>query len=408
MLWALIKKDLLHMQKEKSVLILLFIMPLGLISILGFAQSGGNEMGSFSIAVINAETQEEEVNYFLQEAEAQGIPREAAEELVNQFNVKDIIIDEVFAADIGERIQIETGITRDEALENEEFAAVIEFPEGYQQSVWSSIMLNQDNEEELLLYLNEEQSTNALIIDSMIHSFYETLRMQSIASDMDLPQPAFIEPVDYDIIQTQEHPIDIFHYVTVGMASMFVLYTAGLVARYATDEKRTRVFNRMILTRAPGYLYVTSKWITGTIVAAFQLSVIFLISYFAFNVTWGSLLQFILVTLTISLVVGGLTVLLTSINFRLDSYKASTIFSNIFVTLLAFVGGSFVQTDMLSPIIGLFGRYTPNGVTMTAYFQAFQGGELTSILPNLLILLSYSVILVGIAILYFPKRGGHQ
>lgn len=410
MLWALLKKDILHMQKEKSVLILLFIMPLGLIFILGFAQSNSSsEIEPFSIAVIHAETNEVEVNQFLQEVEEQGIPIEVAETLVHQFNVKDLLIDEVFKGELGEQIEIETEVTVEEAMQNEDFSAVIEFPDGYQQSVWSSVMFDRGQVEELNLYLNEEQSTNALMVDSIIRSFYETIRMQDISSEGNLPTTtAFPEQIDYEVIETQENPIDIFDYVVVGITSMFVLYTAGLVARYAMDEKRTKVFNRMVLSNAPAYLYLTSKWVTGTLVALFQMSVIFLICYFAFDMTWGSLLQFLLITLSISLVVGALTVLLTSINFRLENYKASSIFSNFLVTIFAFMGGSFIQIDMLAPVIGAIGRYTPNGITMNSYFQAFQGGDLTFILPDMVILLGYSVVLVSMAILCFPKRGTHS
>ncbi|MDQ0208346.1 ABC transporter permease [Alkalicoccobacillus murimartini] len=405
MLWALIKKDLQHLLKEKSVLILLFIMPIGLICILGFAQSN-NELEPFSIAVVNAETQTEELNRFLDKAENNGIPREAANQFATEFNLKNILIEDVLESGLDTQILLETSVPLDEALANKEYAAIIEFPDGYQESIWKSIFLNEGDQKEVILHLNEEKSIYSQMVEGIIHSFYEMIRMQSLAGETE--GMAILQPgeVDHKIIESQTRPIDIFDYVAVGMACMFVLYTAGLVSRYATDEKRTKVFDRMILSSAPAYIYGISKWITGTITAAFQLFIIFLISYIAFDVAWGSLLQFSIITLAISMTVGGLSVLLTSFNFRFDSYKASTLFTNIIVTMFAFIGGSFIQTDMLPPLISKLGEFTPNGTTMTAYFQAFQGGTFSSILPSVGILTTYSVILVAIAIMLFPKRRG--
>ncbi|MCM2676813.1 ABC transporter permease [Alkalicoccobacillus plakortidis] len=405
MLWALIKKDLQHLLKEKSVLILLFIMPMGLITILGFAQSG-NSFEPFTIAVVNAETQSEEVNRFLDEAENKGIPRESAEQFATEFNLKDILVEEVFGSTLGSQISIVKSSSLAEALEEKDYAAIIEFPEGYQESIWRSVFLNEGSQEELILHLNEEKSTYAQMVEDIVYSFYEMIRMQSFAAEIDGLYAFQPEVVDHEIIQNQSRLIDIFDYVTVGMACMFVLYTAGLVSRYATDEKRTKVFDRMILSSTPAYIYGLSKWITGTLTAAFQLLIIFLISYFAFDVTWGSLLLFSVITLAVSMTVGGLSVFLTSMNFSFDSYKASSLFSNIIVTIFAFIGGSFVQTDALAPLISKVGEFTPNGTTMTAYFQAFQGGDIKSILPSIAILCSYSLILVALAIILFPKRRG--
>ncbi|MEN0642749.1 ABC transporter permease [Alkalicoccobacillus gibsonii] len=406
MLWALVKKDIQHLLREKSVLILLFVMPLGLIAILGYAQSGGG-IEPFSIAVVDTELTDEETQRFVEEMEAEGIPEFAIQQLMASFNVKDILVEDVFRENL-EEITIETSLTLDEALADKELAAVIEFPEGYQQSIWRTQILSRGEQEEVIVHMNREQSTNSQLINSVVQSFYETLRMNQMAYEIGDETILQQQEIQRTIEQTQNRTIRVFDYVVVAMAAMFVLYTAGLVSRFATDEKRTKVVDRMILSQAPTYIYGISKWVTGTLTAGFQLCAIFSISYLAFGVKWGSLLQFGLTTLAISMTVGGLTVLLTAMNFKFDSYKASTLFTNLIVTIFAFIGGSFIQIDILNPIIGKVGELTPNGTTMTAYFHAFQGGDFQNILPSILLLVGYSVVLVVLAVCLFPKRGGQR
>ncbi|WYP27597.1 ABC transporter permease [Alkalihalobacillus sp. FSL W8-0930] len=406
MLWALVKKDLQHLLREKSVLILLFVMPLGLIAILGYAQSGGG-IEPFSIAVVDAELTDEETQRFVEEMEAEGIPEDAVQELMTSFNVKNILVEDVFQENLKE-ITIETSMTLDEALADKELAAVIEFPEGYQQSIWRSQLVRTGEQEEVIVHMNREQSTSSQLINSIVQSFYETLRMNQLALEIDGAASFESNRVESTITQTQNRTIRVFDYVVIAMSAMFVLYTAGLVSEFAFDEKRAKIVDRMILSSAPPYIYGISKWITGTLTAAFQLCAIFLISYVIFGVTWGSLFQFALTTLAISMTVGGLTVLLTALNFKFNSHKASTLFINIVVTIFAFIGGSFIQIDILSPLLSKFGELTPNGTTMKAYFHAFQGGDVLDILPSILLLLVYSIVLVLVAVCLFPKRGGQQ
>lgn len=403
MLWALVKKDIQHLLREKSVLILLFVMPLGLIAILGYAQSGGG-IEPFSIAVVDAELTDEETQRFVEEMEAEGIPEVAIQQLMASFNVKDILVEDVFSEHL-EAITIETSMTLNNALADKELAAVIEFPKGYQESIWRSQLLRTEDQKEVIVHMNREQSTNSQLINSVVQSFYETLRMNQLAHEMGDETILQQQEIQRTIEQTQNRTIRVFDYVVVAMAAMFVLYTAGLVSRFATDEKRTKVVDRMILSQAPSYIYGISKWVTGTLTAAFQLCAIFAISYIAFGVKWGSLLQFGLTTLAISMTVGGLTVLLTAMNFKFDSYKASTLFINLIVTIFAFIGGSFIQMDIISPLVSKIGGLTPNGTTMIAYFHAFQGGDIKDILPSILLLVGYSIVLVVIAICFFPKRG---
>ncbi|MFK3939881.1 ABC transporter permease [Alkalihalobacillus sp. NPDC078783] len=406
MLWALVKKDIQHLLREKSVLILLFVMPLGLIAILGYAQSGGG-IEPFSIAVVDSELTDEDTQTFIEEMADEGIPEEVVQQLMTSFNVQDILVHDVFREHLDE-INIKTSLTLDEALADKEIAAVIEFPNGYQESIWRSQLARTDGQKEVIVHLNREQSTNSQLINSVVQSFYETLRMNQLAYEMGDETILQQQEIQRTIEQTQNRTIRVFDYVVVAMAAMFVLYTAGLVSRFATDEKRAKVVDRMILSQAPSYIYGISKWVTGTLTAAFQLGAIFTISYIAFGVKWGSLLQFGLTTLAISMTVGGLTVLLTAMNFKFDSYKASTLFINIIVTIFAFIGGSFIQIDILNPLISKIGELTPNGTTMTAYFHAFQGGDFQDILPSILLLVVYSIVLVVVAVCLFPKRGGQQ
>ena len=117
------------------------------------------------------------------------------------------------------------------------------------------------------------------------------------------------------------------------------------------------------------------------------------------------MLSFLIVTVATAISVGGISVLLTAISYRLDSEVISNFFSSILVTLMAFLGGSFFPIGDLSRVIGMLGNLTPNGAGMSAYMAILRGDGFLEISNHVLFLILFAVVSIVVAALSFPKRG---
>src|SRR5699024_10603768 len=134
------------------------------------------------------------------------------------------------------------------------------------------------------------------------------------------------------------------------------------------------------------------------------LLIIFLVSRVLFNVTWENLGGFFLVTLALSFAVGGISVLLTAINYRLSSEIATNLFQTIIISIFAFLGGSFFPIGDLSEYIQFIGNFTPNGASFSAYLVMLRGNDIASIMNYIFYLLGFTFVLLIIAVISFPKR----
>jgi len=207
---------------------------------------------------------------------------------------------------------------------------------------------------------------------------------------------------------TAADPISSFQYYTIGMGAMFALHTAPALASRAFQEKKQHVFGRLMISRMNPLTYLGSKMISGTIITFLQLGILFGLSTLIFGTLRGYSLQFWIdmgfLSLVFSLVVGGITSLLTSITLYSNSNASSGFFGGILVTLFAFVGGSFTPVEQFSEALRSIGNWTPNGAMMTAYLQLMQGFEMSEIIPLVIRVAGMTAVLLVVSVGLFPKR----
>jgi ABC-2 type transport system permease protein len=103
-------------------------------------------------------------------------------------------------------------------------------------------------------------------------------------------------------------------------------------------------------------------------------------------------------------VIGSFAVLITALNYRFETERISTVFSGFLVSVLAFVGGSFIPWQGVSDIMWKIGSYTPNGAALQGYLQILQGESLGNLMDPLVTLGVTAVLLLVLAVSLFPKR----
>ncbi|RUL56985.1 ABC transporter permease [Lysinibacillus antri] len=416
MFLALIQKQMKILLRSRSELLMLFVMPIILITILSFAlgslMEGNSEMTKVELAIVLHDNEEEQLNEFRKVASETFPINDEMEKQMKQMLPISMLLEQLTKSEEMKEFIHVTELKPNEfenARKSEEFSAIIEVPEHFTVNFLTSIFMEGD-QPAFNVYVNESEPITSTVVKNILdfyqqqYTFFTALAKNGFLSDeMTVPTPEIkseIQTVD------TETKINSSIYYTFSMSVMFILFIAGTIAGQSFLEKNMHIFDRILLARIHPLTYLASMIVSTVVIAFIQVAILFAFAYFAFGISLNQWGLTILLTLLLAIVVGGITALLSSINYRSNSANASNIFSNALVSILALLGGSFFNISGLSPVLGKIGMWTPNGAALDGYLKLAQNGSLSDIQHNLMNLAVMAIVLIVCAVLLFPKRGG--
>lgn len=418
-MWNILKKDLLLVVRDRAELLILICMPLILISILGFAL-GGVMQGNQSVPEIKVALVEEDqfnigLNDFTQQLQSSDLPEEqiiAIEASAPLFNTAEMVVnlfDQLEEEEVMETVKM-SQLEADQALASGEISGIITIPEGFTLANLENYFFNTGEGSVLELTIQEFGQVRATIIETIIKDFVQSLNFEVALNQV---SNGTITTSTENVFGGQEYistrePITAFQYYTIGMSVMFALYVASTISSHALLEKQTHVFDRLMLTGLSPLRYLIGKVSSTVVISMIQLSILMVVSTLVFRTFAGEDPIFwvgvAIISLVFSIAIGAIAALLTSVSLHFNSDSASGIFAGGIVTIFSFVGGSFTPVEQISSVIQSIGQWTPNGAAMSAYLQLLQGVNGVQIIPVLIRMAGGAVIIVGIALLFFPKR----
>ncbi|MEI4770729.1 ABC transporter permease [Psychrobacillus sp. FJAT-51614] len=421
MLLTLIGKQIKMLLRNKQPLIILLIMPLVLITILSTAlasvmNSGGEPAIQARLALIDEsswENEEESIKNFLEE---QGLSGPSLDAVLTQLKSSDpiyILEDSILSADgVEEYISVEkkqsTGL--DSIRKDKNTDGILTIPSSFRLDYIKTAYFNETQTPEIDLFLSQENEIRASIIQSVITEWQNgytkslALTKAGITLDQSLQNNSSVEKVE-QVLEERERKIPASVYYTAGMLVMFALYIPSFLAGFALQEVQWKVYDRMILAGVSATWYAISIFITGSLVAFVQQLLLLLYGKFVLGIDWIGLDAMAVIVLTYSLFIGGLSALLTTLQFRTKSDGVANLFNGLVITIFSFLGGSFFNIGDVSTILAKIGNLTPNGATMTAILSIQKGRELEIIWPLMSVLFVAFSLCVLLSIVLFPKRG---
>lgn len=422
MIWQILKKQMLMLWRNPVQLFLLLGLPVLLIAILGTALSStmdaGNPEIKIKLAFIEHGNEPRETEQFLTYIEQNGVPVEAVEEIKEHVSLITPIrlLKDVFGSDeLKGMIEVvnHEASEKEKLLEDDSYTAVIEVPENFTYDTFRSMFLQEGTHPELIFYQNEGAPIGFSVVNSIIEQFQSQLTLSTYLGQKGIPyeeieQEAAAAITDEMVTINQKNPVSTKAYYTIGMAVMNVFFIASAISTIAYTEKKLHVFDRIILGNVSRWMYFIGVFLSGMLFGLLQLLIIFAFSWLVFGVSWDDLLSFFMITIAYSLAIGGITVLLTAMNYRLNSEVITNFFSSILVTLMAFVGGSFYPVGDFSKTIQRLGEFTPNGASMTAYLRVLRGDGIAELGQSMIFLVLFALAAIIVAALSFPKKGAAQ
>ncbi|MUK88817.1 ABC transporter permease [Ornithinibacillus sp. L9] len=418
MTWNIIKKQGLQLLRNPQQLLLLIGLPIILITILGTALSswmnGENPDIRAKVAFVEHSNEKEQVEQFI-DGLKETMPSGELESISG--NVENLMVIDTLKNDIfgNEEIQefVELDITNPSMLnqlkEDNTFTAIIEVPENFTYNMLEKIILDKNVEPSLSVLYNDTHQIGGSIVESIVTQFQEQFTLSVFVNKNELDQSVLQMDEDGIIGEVttinQKNSITSKDYYSIGMAVMNVLFIAATIGSMALYEKKNLVFDRVILAGVSRWVYFIGVFLSGALFGFMQLMIIYLFAWIAFGVTWPNLLAFLVVTVFFSIAVGGVTVLLTALSYRINSEMITNFFSSIIVTIMAFLGGSFYPIGDSLVVIRTMGNFTPNGAGMSAYLSILRGDGLSEISEHILFLLIFAITTIIVAAFSFPKRG---
>ena len=411
-MFNLIKKDFLTISRDRSEVLILLVMPLILISILGFALGGlmeGEEgIKEIPIAIVME-------NDF--ESDVESLQDQEIRQVIMNFEDGDpakIFMDIMTSPELEEIVELRTDYNSEEARDailRDEIAAIITIPEGFSLKTLMGIYFEEDSNSAIELLVQDKEQFRAGIIENILNSFIDEYNLEvsilQATGGVMVESEVSSEFGKVTYLPTLR-PVSSFQYYTMGMALMFALYVASTVSSNAFKEKTSHVFARLMLTGERPLGYLLSKGISATVLSILQLMILFLVSALVFKtfneMSLESLVGMGVLTLIFSLTIGSLATLLTSIALQFNDDAVSGIFSGFVVSAFGFIGGSMLPVEQFSPLLRELGNWTPNGAMMTAYLQLIQGLEFGNALPMIYRVIVMMIIFIILAVSIFPKR----
>ncbi|MEK4247262.1 ABC transporter permease [Psychrobacillus sp. FSL K6-2684] len=421
MLLSLISKQLKMLVRNKQPLIILLVMPIVLITILSSALAG--VMNRTAEGAIQAdlvivdssswEQESEEIKLFL---ENEGLAGPAQDSLLQTLEENDPIFvlqnSILSSTEIEKYLKVENGKAEDlgSLRKNEQIDGILSFPVNFRLEYIKYAYFNTGEEPKFELFLNQNSEIRASIVQSIIEEWQRGYSHSLALTKAGIPPNKVIGATEQvikieQVLPKGERTVPSSIYNSIGMLVMFALYIPSFLAGFALQEVQWKVYDRIILAGVSSTLYVLSILITGTIVALIQQALVLMYGSLALGIDWIGWPSMAVIVLSFSLFIGGLSALLTTLQFKTGTEGVANVFNGLVITIFSFLGGSFFKISDISETLANLGSYTPNGATMKAILSIQSGEKLSGIWLHLNVLYIGIFICVLLSIILFPRRG---
>lgn len=410
-------KDLKLMFRDRAALILMlaapFALTLGMGAITGAFSSSGSSITKLPVIVINQDG---------------GQLGDALEQLLTSADLSDLL---------APRIESDVAAARS-AVEDDQVVAAVLIPAGFTDSIIPKEGSNQAAAAVAIeVYKNPGRPISSGVVESIVQGFLdrveagrvggqvaiEQLLASGLAAPQDVPRLAqqigqeqasprpgsgaslaaepLIRVQRTDAAASQTQMFNPLLILAPGMALVFLMFTVSLGSRSILVERRDGTLARMLSTATPGGPILVGK-ITGVyLVGAAQMFILILASALLFRLSWGDPLGVIALVLAAVVGAAGWGLLLAAVA------KTPNQVANMgmaMMLLFSILGGSFFG-GTLTGALGTLGKITPNAWAMNGFTTLARGGDLADVLPDVAALLVMGVVLLGISVVLFGRKG---
>ncbi len=408
-LWYIAKKDVLQITKDRNGLILMLVVPLVLISIVGFAfgsfYGDGSSQIHITVALNNQETAQDA---FIGKtiASALKVTTSQLAITVNEYRNPAQVIEQVSASNDAANVGIVIPSGASQTLINDLQQKVT--PKNLVQ--FYALPNTNDLRITVVQHIVNTVVQSQLAGSAGVNQVYQVCQQPSNHCSQNTVDPAAISAavakanVEADqAIETLTagHVVKIgpFDQALPGYAIFFALFGLNAVAATILQEKEDGTFRRLLIAPIQKYALLGGKMLAQFIVTMAQLSIIFLVGYFVFRVHIYDWLTVSLLLIGTSFAATGLGMLLVSL---VRTRAQITPVVSLVVLVTSAIGGAWWPLFLEPPWLQQLAKI---GITAWA-MEGLNGSMIlgkgfVDVLPDILGLLAYGLICLMLALRLF-------
>lgn len=198
--------------------------------------------------------------------------------------------------------------------------------------------------------------------------------------------------------QTATNPLA---YLAPGMAVVFLMYTTTQGGRSLLAEREAGTLGRILATPTTQVQLLAGKVLGIFTTGVAQVGILVLAATLLFGLKWGDPLAVTALILAVTAAATGWGILLAA--FAKAPWQVSSM-GTALMLLFAILGGTFFPLALMSPVMKLFAKITPNAWAVEGFEMLGGGAGLAEIGLGLAALLAMALILFGLAALVARGR----
>lgn len=404
-------KDLTLAFRDRAALILMLLAPfaltLGLGLVTGGLSSGSSSSGLSAIPVVL-------VN---QDAGQLG------GELVNVFQSAEL------AELVAPQVSGDAAAAR-QLVDDDQTAAAVIIPAGFTAGIIPDAGTGQNGAAaQIELYMNPSRPTSSGIVQAIVDQFVNQVEIGRVGAQVTVsgliasgriqPQQAAAlgEQLGASQAQAADSPritlkgveadspaveFNVLAYMAPGMALMFLMFTVSNGGRTLLVEKAHGTLPRLLVAPLSPAQVLLGKMFGVFLTGTAQMLILIVASTLLFQLKWGNPLAVLVLVLACVVGAVGWGMLITAL--VKTPGQASSIGSAVMLTF-GILGGSFFDISILPDWFRAMSKITPNAWGLDGFSRLALGSGLAEIAPDIAGLLAMGVLLFGVSLFLFMRRG---
>lgn len=438
----ILQKDVKKILYDKKLLIIILIMPIVLMTILGFSLNsmfGVSErsISGIKIAVVKNYNPEVDITRFEKNIQSGAISmgidddtKKLLLEAMDELDPEEIFFQFLESDSIKDMMSytIENETASREMLKNKEVDAVVILPDGYLYHSYMNFLTPSRNIVETQVLKRTSNQLKGGIVEALVDGFAQSMNNNALSKVItmdtilayteedkiyevaaDIAQKTMMSVIDtnMDIKQVgieEKKQLTSFQYYAAAIMAMFILYSAGYGGRQILEEKKEITLQRNQVAGVSFRKILTSTFLMICIVAILQSVVMIAYSRWVLKIYWGNWGLVAITVLLSSFTVASIGLLVAAITFRSNNFRVANIFESAIIQVMALLGGSFLPVEILPKFMQDLSYLAINGIAIKMYTGIMEGASLHDLTQYMGILGVMSLAFLVVATVVLKNR----
>jgi len=402
---ALALKDLRITLRDRSALLMMLALPLGLTMIAFFAFGGsGGDSGPEAVPVVifNADS------------------GSLGKELVNVYSSEEL-------ADLFIPAEVFTEAEARQALEEDQAAAAVLIPEDFSSSLSTHAM--EQGSSTLFILVNPARTISAFIVQSVATRFTEIVNTSTVGTEATFAgliksgrinpddiasmaagiggelgaQMAGSETITIELVEPQApegesfsfSSVNFLEYYAAAMAVLGLMFSLTASSRSILAERESGTLARFLTTPATGAALIGGKILAAVLTGCLQMLVLVVVTTLLLDAGWGAPLPLAVFTIVLVSAIAAMGMLIAA--FARSHAQAGMLGSAVTLVLSA-ASGNFLPRQAYPLWLQKLSLIGPSAWGIEGFQALAAGADLSHLGTPILALAGMSLVLYGLAL----------